>query len=62
MGRVDEVICFEPLSPETLEGIAALMLDEYKPGMQAKAIAYSYTPAALKALVEQSPGWQIRRP
>ena len=56
LGRVDEVICFEPLSPETLEGIAALMLDEYKPGMQAKAIAYSYTPAALKALVEQSQG------
>ena len=56
LGRVDEVICFEPLSPETLEGIAALMLDEYKPGMQAKAIVYSYTPAALKALVEQSQG------
>jgi len=26
------------------------MLDEYKPGMEAKGIAYSYTPAALKAL------------
>ena len=56
LGRVDEVICFEPLSRETLEGIAALMLDEYKPGMQAKGIAYAYTPAALKALVEQCQG------
>ncbi len=32
------------------------MLDEYKPGMEAKGIAYSYTPAALKALVQKSQG------
>ena len=56
LGRVDEVIAFKPLSQETLEGIAALMLDEYKPGMDAKGIAYSYTPAALKALVAKSQG------
>ena len=51
LGRVDEVVVFKPLSDETLEGIAALMLDEYKPGMEARGIAYSYTPTALKALV-----------
>ena len=51
LGRVDEVVVFKPLSSETLEGIAALMLDEYKPGMEARGIAYGYTPAALKALV-----------
>ena len=51
LGRVDEVVVFKPLSDETLEGIAALMLDEYKPGMEARGIAYGYTPAALKALV-----------
>ena len=51
LGRVDEVVVFKPLSDETLEGIAALMLDEYKPGMEARGIAYSYTPAALKALM-----------
>ena len=56
LGRVDEVIAFKPLSQETLEGIAALMLDEYKPSMAAKGIAYSYTPAALKALVAKSQG------
>ena len=56
LGRVDEVIAFKPLSQQTLEGIAALMLDEYKPGMEAKGIAYSYTPAALKALVQKSQG------
>ena len=54
LGRVDEVIAFKPLTEQTLQGIAALMLDEYKPGMKAKGIAYSYTPAALKALVQKS--------
>ena len=54
--EVDEVITFKPLSEETLQGIAALMLDEYKPGMDAKGIAYRYTPAALKALVKKSEG------
>ena len=56
LGRVDEVITFKPLGQETLEGIAALMLDEYKPSMEAKGIAYSYTPAALHALVVKSQG------
>ena len=56
LGRVDEVIAFKPLTEETLQGIAALMLDEYKSGMDAKGIAYSYTPAALKALVKKSQG------
>ena len=51
LGRVDEVIAFKPLTEQTLQGIAALMLDEYKPGMEAKGIAYSYTPAALKRCV-----------
>ena len=51
LGRVDEVIAFKPLSQQTLEGIAALMLDEYKPSMEAKGIAYSYTQAALSARV-----------
>ena len=56
LGRVDEVIAFKPLTEQTLQGIAALMLDEYKPGMEAKGIAYSYTPAALSAFVAKSQG------
>ena len=56
LGRVDEVIAFKPLSQETLEGIAALMLEEYKPSMEAKQIAFAYTPAALRALVAKSQG------
>ena len=56
LGRVDEVIVFQPLGSETLEKIAALMLEEYRPGMEAKGIAYRYTPAARKALVAQCEG------
>ena len=56
LGRVDEVVVFQPLGSETLEKIAALMLEEYRPGMEAKGIAYRYTPAALKALVAQCEG------
>ena len=56
LGRVDEVIAFKPLDEATLQGIAALMLDEYKAGMEAKGIAYSYTPAALQALVQKCQG------
>ena len=56
LGRVDEVITFRPLEQADLEKIAALMLDEYKPGMDAKGIAYRYTPAVLKALVKKSEG------
>ena len=56
LGRVDEVIVFQPLGSETLEKIAALMLEEYRPGMEAKGITYRYTPAALKALVAQCEG------
>ena len=56
LGRVDEVIAFNPLEGADLEKIAALMLDEYKPGMEQKGIAFGYTPAALAALVAQSEG------
>ena len=56
LGRVDEVVVFKPLGGEVLEKIAALMLEEYRAGMEAKGIAYSYTPEALKALVAQCQG------
>ncbi len=56
LGRVDEVIAFKPLSDDVLEKIAALMLDEYQPGMQQKEIAFSYTSLALTALVAKCQG------
>ncbi len=56
LGRVDEVVVFRPLEGETLQKIAALMLDEYKPGLANKGVEFSYTPAALAALVEAASG------
>ena len=52
LGRVDEVIVFRPLAQADLERIAALMLDEYKPGMAARGLTLDYTPEALTALVK----------
>jgi len=54
LGRVDEVITFNPLTEEDLQKIAALMLDEYKPGMEARGLTLDYTPEALAAIVAQS--------
>ena len=54
LGRVDEIITFRPLNQQDLEKIAALMLDEYKPGMEHHGIDLQYTPAALKAIVDET--------
>ena len=62
LGRVDEVITFKPLDQQTLEGIAALMLDEYKPSMEAKGIRYSYTPRRAPRPRGQEPRRQVRCP
>ena len=51
LGRVDEVITFRPLEQADLEKISAIMLDEYKPGMADHGVQFSYTPAALTAIV-----------
>ena len=56
LGRVDEIVVFRPLDQDSLEKIAALMLEEYRPGMEAKGIAYQYTPAALQAFAAQCGG------
>ena len=54
IGRVDEIITFKPLSEEDLEKIAALMLDEYKPGLAAHGITLHYTQPALADIVAES--------
>ena len=54
LGRVDEVITFRPLDQANLEQIAALMLDEYKPGLTAHSITLEYDQPALAAIVAQS--------
>ena len=54
LGRVDEVITFRPLEQTDLEKIAALMLDEYKPGLEARGLKLEYTPQALAAIVNET--------
>ena len=51
LGRVDEVITFRPLDEKDLEKITALMLEEYRPGLEARGLKLAYTPEALTALV-----------
>ena len=51
---MDEIITFKPLSEEDLEKIAALMLDEYKPGLAAHGITLHYTQPALADIVAES--------
>ena len=56
MSRVDEIVTFAPLSPESLKRIAALMLSEYKEPLAAKGIGLSWTEAALALLCEKAKG------
>ena len=39
------IFTFRPLEQADLEKIAALMLDEYKPGLEARGLKLEYTPA-----------------
>ncbi len=52
LGRVDEVITFRPLEQADLEKIAALMLEEYRPGLAARGLNLEYSPEALTAIVK----------
>ena len=56
LGRVDEVVVFDPLSKESFEKIAALMLSELKEPLEEKGIQFSFDDAALKVLAEKSYG------
>lgn len=55
LGRVDEVIPFRPLEQADLERIAALMLDEYRPGLRARGLTLDADENALSAIVSQTP-------
>ena len=54
LGRVDEVIAFKPLGEESLERIAALVLDEYVRSLAEKGVTFTYTPAACRVLVKEA--------
>lgn len=56
LSRVDEVVVFDPLTPENLEKIAGLMLDEYIVPLANKGIGLSYKADALTLLCEKAKG------
>ena len=53
LARVDEIVVFSPLSPESLCKIAALMLDELKSSLAEKLIDFSYDEAVCRLLAEK---------
>ena len=56
IGRVDEVVFFQPLSRESYTKIAALMLEELVEPLRERGITLTYTDAACQALAEQAVG------
>lgn len=56
LGRVDDIIAFSPLSKESLEKIAALILDELKPLLSERNIEFSYDDKVCTYFAEQCDG------
>ncbi len=56
IGRVDEVVVFDPLSLESLQKIAALVLEEYKKTLAERGVSLDWTDAALALLAEKAEG------
>ena len=54
IARVDEIIAFDPLSADSYNAIAALMLSEYVDSLREKGIAFSYDEAACEYLAKKS--------
>ncbi len=52
LGRVDDVICFGPLSKDSLKKIAALTLDELKPLLAERNIAFEYDESVCEYMAE----------
>jgi len=56
LGRVDEIVVFDPLSKESFEKIAALMLDELKEPLADKGIRFDYEDSALALIADKAFG------
>lgn len=56
LSRIDEIVTFEPLSKESYEKIAALMLDEMKEPLSEKGITLKYGKKALSVIAEKAYG------
>jgi ATP-dependent Clp protease ATP-binding subunit ClpA len=59
LGRVDEVVVFNPLTEENYAQIAALMLDEMREPLEEKAISFAYKDEALKLIAKKSFGHKL---
>ena len=59
LGRIDEIVVFNPLTEENYAGIAALMLDEMKSPLEEKHISLRYTDEALKTIAHKAYGQKL---
>ena len=56
LSRIDEVICFRPLTEENYADIAGLMLDEMRTPLEEKAITLEYDREALQKIAAEAFG------
>lgn len=59
LGRIDEIVVFNPLTEENYAGIAGLMLDEMKSPLEEKHISLRYTDEALKTIAHKAYGKKL---
>lgn len=59
LGRIDEIVVFNPLTEENFAGIAGLMLDEMKSPLKEKHISLRYTDEALKTIAHKAYGQKL---
>lgn len=59
LGRIDEIVVFNPLTEENYVGIAGLMLDEMKSPLEEKHISLRYTDEALKTIAHKAYGQKL---
>lgn len=59
LGRIDEIVVFNPLTEENFAGIAGLMLDEMKSPLGEKHISLRYTDEALKTIAHKAYGKKL---
>ena len=59
LGRIDEIVVFNPLTEENYAGIAGLMLNEMKSPLEEKHISLRYTDEALKTIAHKAYGQKL---
>ena len=59
IGRIDEIVVFNPLTKDDYKKIAALMLNETKEALAERAISLSHTDNALEVIADKSFGQKL---